>query len=59
MLDRVAYIAFASVYREFRDANFVIDEDGKLAKVTKEGCLPDYAGNVCLWYEVSAYVIPY
>lgn len=32
MLDEVAYVRFASVYREFKDVNTFIDEIGKLLK---------------------------
>lgn len=31
-LDEVAYVRFASVYREFKDVNTFIDEIGKLLK---------------------------
>ena len=32
MLDEVAYVRFASVYREFKDVNTFIEEIGKLLK---------------------------
>ena len=32
VLDEVAYVRFASVYREFKDVNTFIDEIGKLLK---------------------------
>ena len=31
-LDQVAYVRFASVYREFKDVNTFMDEIGKLLK---------------------------
>ncbi len=34
-LDEVAYVRFASVYREFKDVNTFIDEIGKLLKTDK------------------------
>ncbi|MBQ1423629.1 MAG: transcriptional repressor NrdR [Lachnospiraceae bacterium] len=35
-LDEVAYVRFASVYREFKDVNTFIDEIGKLLKTEKK-----------------------
>jgi transcriptional repressor NrdR len=41
-LDEVAYVRFASVYREFKDVNTFMEELGKLLKSDKgdrtEGC---------------------
>ena len=34
-MDEVAYVRFASVYREFKDVNTFIDEIGKLLKTEK------------------------
>ncbi len=36
-LDQVAYVRFASVYREFRDIDQFIEEIGKLKKGEKDG----------------------
>ena len=36
-LDQVAYVRFASVYREFKDVNTFVDEIGKLLKTQKNG----------------------
>lgn len=35
-MDEVAYVRFASVYREFKDVNTFIDEIGKLLKTEKK-----------------------
>ena len=35
-MDEVAYVRFASVYREFKDVNTFIDEIGKLLKTDKK-----------------------
>ena len=36
-LDQVAYVRFASVYREFQDINTFVDEIGKLLKTRGKG----------------------
>ena len=40
-VDEVAYVRFASVYREFKDVNTFIDEIGKLLKSDKAAALSD------------------